>query len=243
MDKKIRLNHYYQSTFNLQYKPMSTRRGSVDRGDRRRRRNDCIDERSEYEEPMSTTYEHRERCLPVNRLDEPEGIYGAFYKLIYAFVYAILSFIMAPVIKSSSRSRRSHPQSCGKPPEHNGHERHNEFQQVEEGYSKPHYCEADSLAHQSIIRETPSKKAVQFTSQRKTYRPPLGRIHLNKSSNSSVFSGSTTTTTTSSSSPESTQTGGFGHFPSSYTVHSSLDRILAVSTPRTTHSSYFVGKY
>lgn len=214
----------------------------VDRPSDSRRRSDCRDRRAEYEyeeSPMN----HRENPPDA----PPDGIYGAFYRIIFAFVYAILSFAMAPVTKKSKSPRRQRRQSGG-----SGHRRrdyyhdHESYENVEEGYGEPprphhtEYSPSSPVSQRQLAQGI--NKTVHFSQpERKTYRPPLGRVNLaSKSSNSSVSSGSTSTTGSSYSS-NSLTTDGFGYSSPSYRVQRSLDRILA-STPRTSHSSYFVGK-
>lgn len=218
---------------------MNQRRSSADRYDARRsrRRNDYRDDQP-YEEPVHVSYDD-ERCHPENPLDEPDGVYGAFYRLIFAFVYAVLNFILAPVIKSSSRRRSS---SRERPSDYYCHDRRSsDYDHVEEGYARPQYSEPESPVNKTRAVE-PNRKVVQFTPQRKSHRPPLGRIALaTKSSSSSSVSSSSTASTSSTSSSDSSGSGGFRHSSPSYRVHRSLDRVLAVSTPRTSHSSYFVG--
>lgn len=232
--------------------------------------------------PINPSYE----CPPVNPLEEEcDGIYSAFYRLIFAFVHAILTFILAPMIKSPSgppSNRRS--RSNGRLPIHRnpGHERSSPYHAAEEGYCsnrsdapKPDRVRSGLSRSESAKRDPvrlasqpprdippiqngviktsrekcPSplqtKKVVHFQQpDRRTYRPPLGRIDIHSSTSSL---GSCSTASTSSSSSSSSGGGGTSfHYPMSYAnnayrVHRSLDRILAVSTPRAHHSTNFVG--
>ncbi|KAL7519792.1 hypothetical protein ACHAWX_004548 [Stephanocyclus meneghinianus] len=242
--------------------------------------------------PINPSYE----CRPLHSHEEEgDGIYNAFYRLIFAFVHAILTFILSPMIKSSSGppSKRSRRPINSLPLHHSsrGHERSSSYHKAEEGY-----CSARSDAARlnrdrsdaaitgraraesarpdlakpvrDITRDIPvmnnkimkaprdkcpspphTKKVVHFQQpDRRTLRPPLGRIDIH----SSAFSiTSCSTASTSSSTSNSSSSGGGGtpfQYPMSYAnnayrVHRSLDRILAVSTPRAHHSTNFVGNY
>ena len=179
-------------------------------------------------------------------LADGDGIYGAFYRLIFAFVYAALTFLLAPVIKSSKsgRSRRRSSESNyrrEKPNENIQERQHNDYSHVEEGYGPRSHPNIEPSTPVPLHRQrsrdlqASNKKSVHFSEPRRTVRPALGRIDLVKSS-SSV---STSSTSSSSSSSASSRSGGLGYF-SPYRVPRSLDRILA--TPRTSHASHFIGQ-
>ena len=251
---------------------MNPRRASSEgRPPRGRRRSAYRDERphhDEYiEEPIGASYNDR----PGNPMNEAQvGIYGALYRLIFAFVYALLDMILSPLTRGSKTSRRDcergHTERSGGYGSY--HDRlQNDYTHMEEGYCRPQHAEPNApsnqrqrpredryyrtqQAHPTVPvsqrqrlqdARTPLKKTVQF-SQNKAYRPPLGRIDLaTKNSDASVSSSSTSSTSSSSSS--GSFIGGLGYSTSPRRAHRSLDRILAVSTPRTSHSSYFVGQY
>ncbi|KAL3790423.1 hypothetical protein HJC23_013595 [Cyclotella cryptica] len=235
--------------------------------------------------PINPSYE----CPPVNPLEEEgDGIYSAFYRLIFAFVHAILTFLLAPMIKASPDPplKRSGRMSRSLPVHHSrGHERSSPYHTAEEGYcsggsdaAKSDRARSDP-AKSDRVRSDPARPARQITKDipliptgviktsrekcpapphtvkkvvhfqqpdRRTYRPPLGRIDIHSSA-LSPGSCSTSSTNNTNSSPSSSGGGGTSfHYPMSYAsnayrVHRSLDRILAVSTPRAHHTTNFVG--